>query len=96
MAKNEQILRLKYIETLLRNRKERGASYEEIEEYLQKKFAENDTLEELKFSKKTWERDQLAISEIISLPPFMQNFYPAHFLINSPRCTCGINQEYHI
>ncbi len=67
MAKNEQILRLKYIETLLRNRKERGASYEEIEEYLQKKFAENDTLEELKFSKKTWERDQLAISEIMKI-----------------------------
>lgn len=65
MAKNEQILRLKFIEILLRERKERGASYEEIEEYLEEKFADKDLGEELKFSKKTFERDKKAIAEIL-------------------------------
>lgn len=65
MAKNEQILRLKFIEILLRERKERGASYEEIEEYLEEKFADKDLGEELKFSKKTFERDKKAIADIL-------------------------------
>lgn len=65
MAKNEQILRLKFIEILLRERKERGASYEEIEEYLEEKFADKDLGEELKFSKKTFERDKKSIAEIL-------------------------------
>ena len=65
MAKNEQILRLKFIETLLRNRKEKGASYEEIEEYLEDQFANKDLEQELKFSKKTFERDKKAIAEIM-------------------------------
>ena len=65
MAKNEQILRLKFIETLLRNRKEKGASYEEIEEYLEYHFAGKDLEQELKFSKKTFERDKKAIAEIM-------------------------------
>ncbi len=65
MAKNEQILRLKFIEILLRERKERGASYEEIEEYLEEKFADKDLGEDLKFSKKTFERDKKAIADIL-------------------------------
>lgn len=67
MAKNEQILRLKYIETLLRNRKEKGASYEEIEEYLERKFIEDSVTNELKFSRKTFKRDKDAILEILKL-----------------------------
>ena len=65
MAKTEQILRLKFIEILLREKKEKGASYEEIEDYLEAKFADKDLGEELKFSKKTFERDKKAISEIL-------------------------------
>src|SRR5690606_12161269 len=65
MTKNAQILRLKFIEILLRERKERGASYEEIEEYLEEKFADKDLGEELKFSKKTFERDKKAIADIL-------------------------------
>ncbi len=65
MAKNEQILRLKLIEVLLRERKENGASYEDIEAYLEKQFASKDLGAELRFSKKTFERDKKAISEIM-------------------------------
>src|SRR5690606_25912264 len=65
MAKNEQILRLKLIEVLLRERQENGASYEEIEAYLEKQFASKDLGSELRFSKKTFERDKKAISEIM-------------------------------
>ncbi|MBU4538356.1 MAG: WYL domain-containing protein [Weeksellaceae bacterium] len=67
MAKNEQILRIKFIEILLRERKDKGASYEEIEEYLEDKFADKDLGEELKFSKKTFERDKKAIAEILGI-----------------------------
>ena len=42
MAKNEQILRIKFIEILLKERKAKGASYQEIEEYLEEKFADKD------------------------------------------------------
>lgn len=67
MAKNEQILRLKFIEMLLREKKEQGASYEQIEDYLEDKFADKDLGEELKFSKKTFERDKKAIAEILGV-----------------------------
>lgn len=67
MAKNEQILRLKFTETLLRERKDKGASYQEIEEYLEEKFADKDLGEDLRFSKKTFERDKKAIAEILGI-----------------------------
>ena len=64
MAKTEQILRIKFIEILLKERKAKGASYTEIEDYLEEKFADKDLGEDLKFSKKTFERDKKAIAEI--------------------------------
>lgn len=67
MAKNEQILRIKFIEILLKERKEKGASYTEIEDYLEEKFADKDLGEDLKFSKKTFERDKKAIAEILGI-----------------------------
>lgn len=67
MAKNEQILRIKFIEILLKERKDKGASYQEIEEYLEEKFADKDLGEDLKFSKKTFERDKKAIAEILGI-----------------------------
>lgn len=67
MAKNEQILRIKFIEILLKERKDKGASYQEIEEYLEEKFADKDLGEDLRFSKKTFERDKKAIAEILGV-----------------------------
>ena len=40
MAKNEQMLRLKFIEELLRRRKDKGATYQEITDFLEEKFAD--------------------------------------------------------
>ncbi|MFL1605240.1 hypothetical protein PGK46_00360 [Riemerella anatipestifer] len=64
MAKTEQMLRLKYIEELLRRRKEKGASFQEIENYLKEKFEEKDILDQLKFTERTFLRDKKAILEI--------------------------------
>lgn len=66
MAKIEQILRLKYIEDFLRSRKNRGASYDEIQNYLEKKYEEDDIdLDDLKFTKRTFLRDKEAISKVL-------------------------------
>lgn len=66
MAKIEQILRLKYIEDFLRSRKNIGASYEEIQHYLEKKYEEDDIdLDNLKFTKRTFLRDKEAISKVL-------------------------------
>ncbi|MBF1148325.1 MAG: WYL domain-containing protein, partial [Cloacibacterium normanense] len=51
MAKNEQMLRLVLIEQLLRRRKDRGASYEEISDFLEDKFQEKGLT--LKFTERT-------------------------------------------
>ncbi|PIE51067.1 MAG: WYL domain-containing protein [Flavobacteriales bacterium] len=64
MAKNEQILRIKLIEEFLRLRKDKGASYEEIADYLERKFEEKDISEHLKFTKRTFLRDKKAILDI--------------------------------
>lgn len=64
MAKTDQMLRIKYIEDLLRRRKEKGASLQEIKEYLEKKFAEKDKLEDLKFTERTFLRDKQLIFEV--------------------------------
>lgn len=64
MAKTEQILRLTYIENFLKARKEKGASFLEIKEYLEKKFQEKDILGRLKFTERTFMRDKKAIMDI--------------------------------
>lgn len=66
MAKIEQILRLKFIEDFLRGRKNMGASYDEIQNYLEKKYEEDDIdLDDLKFTKRTFLRDKVAIAKIL-------------------------------
>ncbi|SEF51330.1 Predicted DNA-binding transcriptional regulator YafY, contains an HTH and WYL domains [Halpernia humi] len=65
MAKNEQMLRLKFIEELLRRRKEKGASYKEIEDFLQEKFNEKGLT--LKFTERTFLRDKVAISDVFGI-----------------------------
>lgn len=66
MAKIEQILRLKFIEDFLRGRKNMGASYDEIQNYLEKKYEEDDIdLDDLKFTKRTFLRDKEAISKVL-------------------------------
>lgn len=66
MAKIEQILRLKFIEDFLRSRKTAGASYEEIHEYLIRKYTQQDIdQDQLKFTKRTFLRDKEAISKVL-------------------------------
>lgn len=66
MAKIEQILRLKFIEDFLRSRKTVGASYEEIHEYLIRKYTQQDIeQDQLKFTKRTFLRDKEAISKVL-------------------------------
>ncbi|MDN3606777.1 WYL domain-containing protein [Kaistella yonginensis] len=66
MAKIEQMLRLKFIEDFLRSRKNKGASYDEIQNYLEKKYEEDDIdLDDLKFTKRTFLRDKVAISKVL-------------------------------
>lgn len=67
MAKAEQMLRLKYIEELLRRKKEVGASYEEIEDYLEEKFREKDMLDQLSFTARTFQRDKNEIFKIFGI-----------------------------
>lgn len=67
MAKNEQMLRLKFIEELLRRRKDKGATYEEIVDFLEEKFAEKGLSEKLKFTERTFQRDKLAIADVFGI-----------------------------
>ena len=64
MAKIEQMLRLRYIEEFLRSRK-KGASYKDIERYLEYKFAEAGR--ELKFTERTFQRDKENIYEFFKI-----------------------------
>ena len=65
MAKKEQMLRLKFIEEFLRRRKEKGASFEEISDYLESKYQDKGLkLDSLKFTKRTFLRDKEAILEV--------------------------------
>lgn len=64
MAKTDQMLRIKFIEDLLRRKKETGASFNDIRDYLEQKFTEKDKIEELKFTPRTFLRDKEMISEI--------------------------------
>lgn len=68
MATKEQMLRLKFIEEFLRRRKDKGASYEEISDYLTRKYEDKDIEEEkLKFTKRTFLRDKETISEVFGI-----------------------------
>lgn len=68
MAKKEQMLRLKFIEEFLRRRKDRGASFEEINEYLESKYQDRGLeLDVLKFTKRTFLRDKEAIFEVFGV-----------------------------
>lgn len=68
MAKKEQMLRLKFIEEFLRRRKNRGGSFEEINEYLESKYQDRGLeLDDLKFTKRTFLRDKEAIFEVFGV-----------------------------
>ncbi|MBF8458326.1 WYL domain-containing protein [Kaistella sp. G5-32] len=68
MAKKEQMLRLKFIEEFLRRRKEKGASFEEINDYLESKYQDKGLkLDSLKFTKRTFLRDKEAIFEVFGV-----------------------------
>lgn len=66
MAKEEQMLRMQYIQELLRGRKDRGASYPELKSYLERKFEEKD-LGDLKFTERTFQRDKKAILKVAGI-----------------------------
>ncbi|MDY3363069.1 WYL domain-containing protein [Riemerella anatipestifer] len=82
MAKTEQMLRLKYIEELLRRRKEKGASFQEIENYLKEKFEEKDILDQLKFTDRTFLRDKKAILEISGIEISYSRANNAYYISN--------------
>ncbi|WP_373708570.1 helix-turn-helix transcriptional regulator [Kaistella sp.] len=68
MAKNEQMLRLKFIEEFLRRKKDKGASFEEISDYLHRKYQEKDIdLDELRFAQRTFLRDKKAIKKVFGV-----------------------------
>ncbi|WP_027376804.1 helix-turn-helix transcriptional regulator [Kaistella palustris] len=68
MATKEQMLRLKFIEEFLRRRKDKGASFEELNDYLTRKYEDKDIEEEkLKFTKRTFLRDKATISEVFGI-----------------------------
>lgn len=82
MAKTEQMLRLKYIEDLLRRRKENGASFQEIKDYLEEKFEEKDILENLKFTERTFLRDKQAILDISGIEISYSRSKNAYYISN--------------
>ncbi|MGB4447574.1 MAG: WYL domain-containing protein [Cloacibacterium sp.] len=78
MAKNEQMLRLLFIEEFLRRRKDRGATYPEIADYLESQFAEKGL--ELKFTERTFQRDKLAIADVFGIQISYSRKKNAHFI----------------
>lgn len=66
MAKQEQMLRLQYIQDFLRARKQRGATYLEIDQYLEKKFQEKDHAD-LSFSERTFKRDRVVMENVLGI-----------------------------
>lgn len=78
MAKNEQMLRLLFIEEFLRRRKDRGATYPEIADYLETQFAEKGL--ELKFTERTFQRDKLAIADVFGIQISYSRKRNAHFI----------------
>lgn len=78
MAKNEQMLWLLFIEEFLRRRKDRGATYPEIADYLETQFAEKGL--ELKFTERTFQRDKLAIADVFGIQISYSRKRNAHFI----------------
>ena len=78
MAKNEQMLRLVLIEQLLRRRKDRGASYEEISYFLEDKFQEKGLT--LKFTERTFQRDKVAIADVFGIQISCSRKRNGHFI----------------
>ncbi|WDT67879.1 helix-turn-helix transcriptional regulator [Cloacibacterium sp. TD35] len=78
MAKNEQMLRLLFIEEFLRRRKDKGATYPEIADYLEMQFAEKGL--ELKFTERTFQRDKLAIADVFGIQISYSRKRNAHFI----------------
>lgn len=65
MAKQEQMLRLQYIKELLQNRDKRGATYLEIDKFLEEKFVEGE--KELSFSERTFKRDREVMENVLGI-----------------------------
>lgn len=65
MAKHEQMLRLQYIKEILQTRGKRGATYKEIDEFLEKKFLEKDR--DLSFSERTFTRDRDVMEKVLAI-----------------------------
>lgn len=82
MAKTEQMLRLKYIEELLRRRKENGASFQQIKEFLEQKFREKGILYQLKFTDRTFLRDKQAILEVSGIEISYSRSKNAYYISN--------------
>lgn len=67
MAKNEQMLRLKLMGDLLRQRKTAGATFSEIEQYLTNHFEDRDIADKLRFTERTFMRDKKAMLEVFGI-----------------------------
>ena len=80
MAKNEQMLRLKFIEELLRRRKDKGATYQEITDFLEEKFEEKGLSNKLKFTERTFQRDKLAIADVFGISISYSRKRNVHFI----------------
>ncbi|MEG2162271.1 WYL domain-containing protein [Chryseobacterium sp.] len=65
MAKQEQMLRLQYIKEILQIRGKRGATYREIDEFIEKKFIEKDR--DFNFSERTFNRDRDAMEKVLAI-----------------------------
>ena len=72
------MLRLLFIEEFLRRRKDRGATYPEIADYLETQFAEKGL--ELKFTERTFQRDKLAIADVFGIQISYSRKKNAHFI----------------
>lgn len=67
MAKEKQILRLKYIENFLRTKGERGATFEEITSELERKFEDHDASDKFNFKKRTFQRDKNTLERVLGV-----------------------------
>ena len=68
MAKRDQMLKLMHISNLLQNKKNIGASYDEVRQYLEEKhFDQKGYDNDLAFSEKTFKRDRDLLLEIFGI-----------------------------
>ena len=66
MAKREQFLRLMFLAELFK-RKPKGITYEDANQYLERKFEEKGLLENFKFSEKTFKREREELFDILGI-----------------------------